>query len=86
MARETPSATSPSAGLGDRATALRSSEIGIFRKEGEFWTVGYGDKAFRPPRASLSDRLDFYNRGRTQPGQKETRTDSGSIEKLSSRL
>src|ERR1700735_519885 len=47
MARETPSATSPSAGLGDRATALRSSEIGIFRKEGEFWTVGYGDRAFR---------------------------------------
>jgi len=47
MPRETPSATPPSAGLGDRATALRSSEIGIFRKEGEFWTVGYGDRAFR---------------------------------------
>src|ERR1700688_1703000 len=47
MARETPSATSPSAGLGDRATALRSSEIGIFRKEGEFWTVGNSDRAFR---------------------------------------
>ncbi len=47
MPRETPSATSPSAGLGDRTTALRSSEIGIFRKEGEFWTVGYGDRAFR---------------------------------------
>ena len=47
MARETPGATPPSAGLADRATALRSSEIGIFRKEGELWTVGYGDRAFR---------------------------------------
>src|SRR5260370_23960280 len=45
MPRETASATPPSAG--DRATASRSSEIGIFRKEGEFWTVGYGDRAFR---------------------------------------
>src|ERR1700736_3652683 len=47
MPREIRSATSSSAGSGDQATGSRSSENGIFRKEGEFWTVGYGGKAFR---------------------------------------
>src|ERR1700720_3501406 len=47
MPREIPSATPWSAGSGDRATGSRSSENGIFRKEGEYWTVGYGGKAFR---------------------------------------
>jgi len=47
MPREIPSATPWSAGSGDRATGSRSSENGIFRNEGELWTVGYGGKAFR---------------------------------------
>ncbi len=47
MPREIPSATSSSAGSGGRATGSRSSENGIFRKEGEFWTVGSGGKPFR---------------------------------------
>ena len=46
MPRETRNVDSSSPDFGDRATA-RSSENGIFRKEGEFWTVGYGDRAFR---------------------------------------
>src|SRR5260221_7482256 len=46
MPRETRNVTSSSPDFGDRATS-RSSENGIFRKEGEFWTVGYGDRAFR---------------------------------------
>jgi tetratricopeptide (TPR) repeat protein len=45
MPRET--RISPSAGFGDRASASRSSENGIFRKEGEFWTVGCGNRAFQ---------------------------------------
>ena len=31
----------------DGATGPRSSTNGIFRKEGEYWTVGYGDNAVR---------------------------------------
>ena len=31
----------------DRVTGSRSSEDGTFRKEGEYWTIGYGDRAFR---------------------------------------
>jgi hypothetical protein len=46
MPRETRNVTSSSPDFGDRVTS-RSSENGIFRKEGEFWTVGYGDRAFR---------------------------------------
>jgi hypothetical protein len=46
MPGETRNVTSSSPDFGDRATS-RSSENGIFRKEGEFWTVGYGDRAFR---------------------------------------
>jgi predicted ATPase len=46
MPRETRNVTSFPPGLGDRATGSTSSEIGIFRKEGEFWTVGYRDRAF----------------------------------------
>ena len=46
MPRETGNVSSSSPDFGDQATS-RSSENGIFRKEGEFWTVGYGDRAFR---------------------------------------
>ncbi len=46
MPRETRNVTSSSPDFSDRATS-RSSENGIFRQEGEFWVVGYGDRAFR---------------------------------------
>ena len=26
---------------------MRTAQKGIFRKEGEYWTVGYGGKSFR---------------------------------------
>src|ERR1700736_5371983 len=47
MPREIRSATSSAAGFGNGAFGSRSLENGIFRKEGEFWTVGYGGKSFR---------------------------------------
>ena len=47
MPRETRSGTPSPARFGDRATGSRSSVNGIFRKEGEYWTVGYGGKSFR---------------------------------------
>src|SRR5258708_40350240 len=47
MPREIPSAISSSAGHGDRTASSGSSENGIFRKEGEYWTIGYGKRAFR---------------------------------------
>src|SRR3984893_863265 len=46
MPRETRNAPPPAAGFGNGAFGSRSSENGIFRKEGEFWTVGYGGKSF----------------------------------------
>ena len=45
MPRETRNVTSFPPGLGDRATGSPSSENGTFRKEGEYWTVGYGNTA-----------------------------------------
>src|SRR5580704_13982521 len=47
MPRETRNATPSAAGFGHRATGSRSSENGIFGKEGEYWTVGYGGNSFR---------------------------------------
>ncbi|MFZ1122464.1 MAG: AAA family ATPase, partial [Candidatus Binataceae bacterium] len=47
MARETQSARSGSADPGDPGPSVRSLQNGVFRKEGEYWTVGYGGKAFR---------------------------------------
>src|SRR6202050_1131529 len=47
MPRETRSGTPSPARFGDRATGSRSSVNGVFRKEGEYWTVGYGGKTFR---------------------------------------
>src|SRR3984957_4894003 len=46
MPRETRDVTSSSLDFGDRTTS-RSSENGIFHNEREFWTVDYGDRAFR---------------------------------------
>jgi len=47
MPRETRSAPPGSAGVGDAAPSLRVVQKGVFRKEGEYWTVGYGGKSFR---------------------------------------
>jgi tetratricopeptide (TPR) repeat protein/uncharacterized membrane protein len=47
MPRETRSGTSFPGGFGDRATGSRSTVNAIFRKEGEYWTVGYGKSSFR---------------------------------------
>src|SRR5271156_4059676 len=47
MPRETRSGTPPPAGSRYAATGSRSSVNGIFRKDGEYWTLGYGGKAFR---------------------------------------
>jgi hypothetical protein len=44
--REIRSGASSSASYGDGATGC-SSVNGIFRKEGEYWTVGYSNRAFR---------------------------------------
>src|SRR5713101_9809833 len=47
MADETRSIRSGSAGTGDPGPGVRSAQKGVFRKEGEYWTVGYGGKSFR---------------------------------------
>ena len=47
MASDTPTARSGSAGSSAPAQSTRSAQKGIFRKEGEYWTVGYGGKSFR---------------------------------------
>src|ERR1700689_5331164 len=47
MPRETRSGTPSPTRSGERATGSRSPANGIFRKEGEFWTVGYGGNSFR---------------------------------------
>jgi tetratricopeptide (TPR) repeat protein len=47
MAHETRSARSGPARTDDLSAGVRSAQKGIFRREGEFWTVGYGAKAFR---------------------------------------
>src|ERR1700730_16024332 len=47
MAHETRSARSGPARTDDLSASVRSAQKGIFRREGEFWTVGYGAKAFR---------------------------------------
>src|SRR5216683_58995 len=36
-----------SAGSGDQRPSVRAAQTGVFRKEGEYWTVGYGGKSFR---------------------------------------
>jgi uncharacterized membrane protein len=47
MPRETRSARPGSAGIGNPAPNARSAPRGVLRKEGEYWTVGYGRKSFR---------------------------------------
>jgi tetratricopeptide (TPR) repeat protein len=47
MAHETRSVRSAAAGAGGPVPKIRSAQRGVFRKEGEYWTVGYGGKTFR---------------------------------------
>ena len=47
MPVETRNATPPAASFGPGATGSRSPENAIFRKEGEYWTIGYGGKSLR---------------------------------------
>src|SRR6202162_2707884 len=47
MPRESRSGSSPPTGSGDRVTSSRSSVNGIFRKDGEYWTVGYRNSSFQ---------------------------------------
>src|SRR5258708_20015535 len=47
MASVTQGARFGAAGTGDTAPRSRAAQRGIFGKEGEFWTVGYGGKSFR---------------------------------------
>jgi hypothetical protein len=47
MAGETRNARFGSAGTGEPVPGVRRAQKGVFRKEGEYWTVGYGGKAFR---------------------------------------
>jgi hypothetical protein len=47
MARDTRSARSGTSVAVDAEPNIRSPQKGIFRKEGEYWTVGYSGNAFR---------------------------------------
>ncbi len=48
MASETQSSRSASPGTGEPAPSVRSAFLeGVFRKEGDYWTVGHGGEAFR---------------------------------------
>src|SRR3984885_3937013 len=47
MTLETQTATSGAAASSEPRQSIRSVQKGIFRKEGEYWTVGYGGKSFR---------------------------------------
>jgi tetratricopeptide (TPR) repeat protein len=47
MAPETRSPRHGSAGAANAESSFRSVQAGIFRKEGEYWTVGYGENTFR---------------------------------------
>jgi tetratricopeptide (TPR) repeat protein len=47
MAPDSLSARPGSARTGDPVASVRSAQKEIFRKEGEYWTVGHGEKSFR---------------------------------------
>jgi hypothetical protein len=47
MQRETRSARPGLTGVDDAAPTVRAVPKGVFRKEGDFWTVGYGERVFR---------------------------------------
>ena len=47
MPRETRSGRPISKGVGDAGARVRAVPKGVFRKEGEYWTVAYGENSFR---------------------------------------
>ena len=47
MAVDTRSAQTASAGAGDAESSVRAAHHGVFRKDGEYWTVGYDGKVSR---------------------------------------
>jgi tetratricopeptide (TPR) repeat protein len=47
MTRETRSGRPGSAGLGDAGRSIRVARKGVFRKDGEYWTVGHRGNSFR---------------------------------------
>jgi hypothetical protein len=47
MTNETPSAQFVASGVGHPGSSVSSEQKGEFRKEGEYWIVGYGGKSFR---------------------------------------
>src|ERR1700675_312049 len=47
MTVQTRSAPSGSANISDRRQGICTAQKGIFRKEGEYWTVSYAGKSFR---------------------------------------
>ena len=47
MSDEVRNSRSGLAGSGELAADVHASQKGVFRKEGEYWTVGYGGKSFR---------------------------------------
>ena len=47
MPRETRSDGLGLTGVGDAKPSIRAVQKGVFRREGEYWTVGYGEKSFR---------------------------------------
>src|SRR5260370_29084178 len=46
MPRETRSGRPVSTSVGDAGPSVRAAPKGAFRKEGEYWTVGYGGNSF----------------------------------------
>ena len=48
MANETQDPRLGLAGTGDPGPGVRLAQKGVFRKEGEYWTVGYGGKSLSP--------------------------------------
>src|ERR1700731_4225477 len=47
MPRETRSGRPASKGVGDAGSSVGAVRKGVFSKEGEYWTVGYGGNSFR---------------------------------------
>src|ERR1700758_550019 len=47
MPSETPNGQFSAAGTGGLTSSVRYAQTGVFRKEGEYWTVGCGGNSFR---------------------------------------
>jgi hypothetical protein len=64
MAPDSLSARPGSARTGDPVASVRSAKKGPFRKQGEYWTVGYDGKSFRLRTARDSGSLAHLRRPR----------------------